>query len=369
VINTQTGVITGTPTRETTTFVTLTATNGDCSGTATLMIVTGVVDCIPPVITNDPLSAGGAVGTPFRFAVTASGSPTSYAAFNLPPGLSINAQTGVISGTPTEHDGVARSAADDAGPPRARTLGPTFVTLTASNGTCVSPPVYLMIVVVPAPIRPILTSATTTCPGIVGTPFDFVVTATGAPTSYTAVNLPPGLTLNSTTGVISGTPTRAGTFVTSLTATNSSGSATDFLTLVISPVASLVNISARMNVTAGEGTLTIGFVITGTGPKTVLVRGVGPTLSVFGVTGVLADPTITVFSGRTAVATNDNWGTGGTTAAQITAASAQVGAFALNAGSRDAALIVTLQPGPYTVQVTGVGNTTGAVLLEVYDTQ
>lgn len=105
------------------------------------------------------------------------------------------------------------------------------------------------------------------------------------------------------------------------------------------------------------------------GPKTVLVRGVGPTLSLFGVTNALADPTIALFSGATQVAINDNWGTGGSTAAQIATASTQTGAFALTAGSRDAALIATLQPGPYTVHVTGVGATTGAVLVEVYDTQ
>ncbi|MES2693042.1 MAG: hypothetical protein V4773_06180, partial [Verrucomicrobiota bacterium] len=106
----------------------------------------------------------------------------------------------------------------------------------------------------------------------------------------------------------------------------------------------LVNVSARMNVTTGEGTLIAGFVIAGNAPKTVLIRGTGPTLTSFGVTDVLADPQIAVFSGSAQIASNDNWGTGASTTAQISAASVQVGAFGLVAGSRDAALLVTLQP-------------------------
>jgi hypothetical protein len=132
--------------------------------------------------------------------------------------------------------------------------------------------------------------------------------------------------------------------------------------------ARLINVSARMNVTAGEGMLIAGFVIAGNAPKTVLIRGVGPTLATFGVTGLLADPQITVFSGSSAIASNDNWDTGASTAAQINATSTQVGAFALPAGSRDAAVILTLQPGSYTVQVTGVANTMGVALIEIYDT-
>jgi hypothetical protein len=133
--------------------------------------------------------------------------------------------------------------------------------------------------------------------------------------------------------------------------------------------ARLINVSARMNVTAGEGTLIAGLVIAGNAPKKVLIRGVGPTLSGFGVTGVLADPTISVFSGRTSVATNDNWGSGTVTASELNIAFSQVGAFPLVAGSRDAVLVLTLEPGSYTVQVTGVGNTTGVALVEVYDLQ
>ncbi|MCX6951220.1 MAG: hypothetical protein NTV51_03410, partial [Verrucomicrobia bacterium] len=110
-----------------------------------------------------------------------------------------------------------------------------------------------------------------------------------------------------------------------------------------------------------------GLVIVGNAPKTLLIRGVGPTLTVFGVGSVLADPAIAVFAGGTQIASNDNWGTGTNTAAQLVLAAAQSGAFALQAGSRDAALLITLQPGTYTVQVSGVANTEGVALIEVYD--
>src|SRR6185295_11268501 len=131
--------------------------------------------------------------------------------------------------------------------------------------------------------------------------------------------------------------------------------------------ARLINVSARMNVALGEATLIAGFSISGNAPKTVLIRGVGPTLSVFGVTGLLADPKISLFSGSAEIASNDNWGAGASTVAQMVAASVRVGAFALVAGSKDAALVMTLQPGSYTVQVTGVGNTTGIALVEIYE--
>ncbi len=134
------------------------------------------------------------------------------------------------------------------------------------------------------------------------------------------------------------------------------------------PDSRLINVSARMNVTAGEGALIAGLVIAGNAPKTVLIRGVGPALALFGVTGVLADPQVSVVSGATQLASNDNWAAGATTAEQLIAASAQVGAFALPAGSKDAALLITLQPGAYTVVLTGVGNTAGLALIEVYDT-
>ena len=128
---------------------------------------------------------------------------------------------------------------------------------------------------------------------------------------------------------------------------------------------SLINASTRAFVGTGDSVLIPGFVVGGTGTIRLLVRAVGPTLGAFGVTGTLADPTITLFRGAAALATNDNWSTAAN-AAEVASAGAAVGAFALPAGSRDAALLVTLAPGSYSAVVSGVGNTTGTALVELY---
>lgn len=131
------------------------------------------------------------------------------------------------------------------------------------------------------------------------------------------------------------------------------------------PSGRLVNVSTRGFVGTGDQSLVPGFFIGGTASKQVLIRAVGPGLTQFGVTGVLADPQLTLVPlGKDfTVAANDNWG--GTAALQT--AFTQAGAFALPAGSGDAAVVLRLPPGGYTVVVSGVGNTIGTALVEVYD--
>ncbi len=127
----------------------------------------------------------------------------------------------------------------------------------------------------------------------------------------------------------------------------------------------VINASTRAFVGTGDSVLIPGFVISGTGSLKLLIRAVGPTLTTFGVTGVLADPTITLYRGTTALATNDNWSSAAN-ATEISATASAVAAFALPAGSRDAALVTTLPAGAYTAIVSGVGNTTGTALVELY---
>ncbi|MCX6953982.1 MAG: metallophosphoesterase [Verrucomicrobia bacterium] len=132
--------------------------------------------------------------------------------------------------------------------------------------------------------------------------------------------------------------------------------------------ARLVNMSARTRVGTGAAILIAGFAIKGDAPKQVLLRAIGPTLAGFGVTGVLADPQLALF--RQGVAAplqqNDNW-LASPNAAQIGLAAAQVGAFALPANSHDSALLVTLEPGTYSAQISGVGDTAGVALVEIYE--
>ena len=128
----------------------------------------------------------------------------------------------------------------------------------------------------------------------------------------------------------------------------------------------LTGVSARTQVGTGDNILIAGFGITGTLPLKVLVRGVGPSLASFGVAGVLTDPQLVVKSGATVIATNDNW-SDAANADQIAATATRLQDFPLPAGSKDAALLLALNPGTYTVQVSGIGNTTGVALVEVYE--
>lgn len=136
--------------------------------------------------------------------------------------------------------------------------------------------------------------------------------------------------------------------------------------------ARLINLSSRGFVGAGDDLLVPGIVIApGTGTRRLLLRAVGPGLAPFGVTGLLADPKLELFSSGRKLLENDNWSAvvapaaGG--AAELAAAFAASGAFPLPVGSRDAALLVDLGPGNYSLHVSGVGATTGTALAEVYD--
>ncbi|HEY1110622.1 MAG TPA: YHYH protein [Opitutaceae bacterium] len=132
--------------------------------------------------------------------------------------------------------------------------------------------------------------------------------------------------------------------------------------------ARLVNVSTRAFVGTGEQVLIPGFVVGGEGTTKILIRAVGPGLAAFGVGGTLADPQMTLFRGTTAVASNDNW-SGTANATEIAAAATTAGAFALASGSRDAAMLVELAAGAYTVSVNGAGATTGTALVELYVVQ
>ena len=134
--------------------------------------------------------------------------------------------------------------------------------------------------------------------------------------------------------------------------------------------ARLANVSARSLVGAGGDVLIAGFAVSGNIPKTVLIRAAGPSLGALGVTGTLADPVLALYRGTVKLDENDNWAASrtGTTSAALGAAFLKVGAFAFSGiASRDAALLVTLVPGSYTAQISGVNNGTGVALVEVYE--
>ncbi len=125
----------------------------------------------------------------------------------------------------------------------------------------------------------------------------------------------------------------------------------------------LVSISTRAYVGTGDETLTAGISISGNAPKRVLIRAIGPTLGSFGVSGVLPDPVLTLYSGTTAIAQNDDWGGG----SDIIQAGVRMSAFALPSDSKDACILITLAPGTYSAQVSGKAGAAGVALVEVYE--
>jgi Immunoglobulin domain len=125
----------------------------------------------------------------------------------------------------------------------------------------------------------------------------------------------------------------------------------------------LINLAVLKQLSA-DAILTTGFVIGGSTAKTMLIRAIGPGLTALGVPGVMANPKLELFSGSAVIARNDNW----EGLPQLTTVGNSVGAFAItNASSNDAILLITLAPGSYTAQLSGVNGSTGLALLEVYE--
>jgi hypothetical protein len=166
-----------------------------------------------PLISST-LTDTGTVSTAFSYSIAASNTPTSYNATNLPAGLSINTATGLIGGTPT-------------------TPGISHVIISATNGVGTGNSALTITI---NPVAPTISSALTAS-GMVGSAFSYTITGSSSPTSYSATNLPAGLSINTATGVISGTPTVAVTKNVIISATNAGGMGSNLLTITITPAA------------------------------------------------------------------------------------------------------------------------------------
>jgi len=133
----------------------------------------------------------------------------------------------------------------------------------------------------------------------------------------------------------------------------------------VAPLTSqLLNISTRAQVLTNDEVLIAGFIITGTAPKPVIIRGLGPSLSGAEVNGVLSDPTLELHQGTTTLATNDNWKTnsdGGSQQAEVEATTIPP------TNDLESAIVMTLSPGEYTAILAGKDGGTGTGLVEAYD--
>jgi len=211
---------------------------------------------------------------------------------------------------------------------------------------------------------PTIGASTDTTSVVAGASVTLAADATGSGLSYqwylngTAL---PGAT-SSTYTISSFSSANSGTYT--VTVTNSYGTATSTIAVLSVTSTRLLNLSARSTITGGN-ILNVGFVISGTGTKTVLLRGIGPALSTFGVSGPLADPQLELLnSAQTQLGYNAGWGGSSALSAVFT----QTGAFALTVGSADDALLMSgLATGTYYSQVSSISGGTGAALDEIYE--
>jgi hypothetical protein len=185
------------------------------------------------------------------------------------------------------------------------------------------------------------------------------------------------LTLNgAVTSYIDSSVTANTIYYYRLSGTNASGASAPTAAMkVLTPASAgvgptkFVNIATRAYCGTGNSVTIGGFVISGTVPKRVLIRAVGPSLTAQGIGAaeVLLDPTIEVHQGLPVIASNDNWSEN-TNATEIASVGAQIGATPLlNTDTKSSALLLTLSPGVYSFVVNGKSATAGIVLLEVYD--
>jgi peroxiredoxin len=304
---------------------------------------------LPPTFAANA-SARTRVGEAFSLAVPAANSPTTWRAAALPPGLALNATTGVLSG-------------------RATAAGRYSVVVTAENAAGAAS--ALVDLAVAPPAAPVFTVQPRSARGRLGGSVTLTAAVAASPNpTYTwyfrggefCNTDTPVLTLNDLTAAY------AGDYF--CVATNAAGTARSATATVSLEFSGLVNLSARASVGTGANVVIPGITVRGDQPKTLLIRAAGPALAALGVPGALANPTVSVFTAAgDRVLVNDNWGEVPDVPALRAAAVAQ-GAFALPEGSRDAAMLVTLAPGGYTVQVGGVGTgaaAQGVAIVEVYE--
>ncbi len=207
-LNSTTGYLSGTPTTSGTYTFVIEAVNA-VGYTSTPVITMTVAYPAPPYFTADSPSASAQVGQAYSYTFTSSGSPAPFfflSSGSLPPGLTLDQSTGVLSGTPTSG-------------------GAYTFTLEATNsyGSSQTPSITITVV---APSAPSFTRDAPARSARIGTRFYYRFAASGYPVprfSVVSGRVPPGLSLNASTGALSGTLSTAGTFTFTIAASNGVG--------------------------------------------------------------------------------------------------------------------------------------------------
>jgi len=313
-----------------------------------------------PSIFQQAVSQSVLTGSSATFSVVATGIPAPTYQWSL--------NGNPIAGANAASYSIASVSASDA--------GSYAVAVTNPLGTVTSNAATLTVMSNLAP--PAFTAQPSSQVIVGGSTVVFHAPATGLPAptyqwSFNGNTLSNGAGVSDVTGstlVINGaTAANAGTYF--CTASNSSGSIqSNPATLQVTAtndIGRLTNISCRAQVGTGSDILIAGFAVGGggtSGTESLLIRGSGPALVPFGVSGELPDPSLQLFSGSTQLGINNGWGGSGL----IGSTAAALGAFPwTNSQSHDAALLEPLAAGSYTAQIEGQGGDTGIALVEVYD--
>ena len=348
------GIISGTPTAPSSSPVQLSATNINGTGNMTITPTIQDAPVSGPLIVSSTTALAYA-GQPFKFQVVTNRATAAarISATGLPAGLTIDPVKGLISGT-------------------TNAVGSFTVILTVTDGNFIVPG-FLQLTFTNDAGYPVITNANKAfLPR--NQSFTYTIATPGAsdpldPPRYLMMgSLPTGLSFNATTGTISGTYTgplgrtdpdgfSGGALLGSiqLFGTNSHGTST-FQLLFLAPPTGAVNISTRTTTGTGDNVLIGGFIISGTAPKAVVIRALGPSI---GIPGVLQDPTLELHGGANQVVLNDDWKT--TQEQLIRDTGLQPG------DDRESAIVIALDPGNYTAIVAGKNGATGIALVEVYD--
>jgi hypothetical protein len=333
------------------------------SSTVSLSVI---VTSVPTIVTQ-PGSASRQRGESFSLSVAAVGVPT--------PTYRWRKNGGFVSGATTSQLSFASLEADDAG---------TYdVVISNSRGSIVSRSATISVatsVITPARTVPTIISQPANYAGKSAQTATLTVSATGEMLTYQWRKN--GVAIAGATESRYTKPSVADADMGFYSVVIASGeevleSEVAILTVESSGSSRLTNLSTRGYVTTG-GTLTVGLSIRGTGSKQLLARAVGPTLTRFGVTGILTDPMLAIIAAGTTtpISANDNWASGNlsrgaTDTVALMNATKAVGAFPLDNDSTDAAVlasVATLGNANYTIVVSGGDpQTEGVVLAEIYD--
>jgi len=327
------------------------------SASATLTVNPATAPATAPSITTQPASTTVTAGGNASFSVTATGSPA--------PTYQWQKGGAAIGGATSASLSLTNVQSFDAG---------TYsVVVSNSAGSVTSANASLTVTAATSPgTSPSIATQPANLMLPAGYSGSLSVTATGtAPLSYqwrlngAAI---PGAT-GSTLPLASVQASASGNY--SVVVTNASGSVTSNIATVTVGTATgrFLNLSTRGYVGTGNNVLIAGLVVSGSSPKSILIRAVGPALVPMGLSPseVLADPVLVLKDSTGAdLATNDNWGDA-PSAAILSQVFHSVGAFDLTAGSTDSVLLVTLPPGIYTALATGKNGGTGIALLETYE--